>query len=243
MKISNAYKRLFSLYGLIDKQHNILISTKIKGTKVLDVGCGYGALVCHLTHMGINAIGIDCDIKSIQVGKKIFPKVNIKYFHAEKLNIYNSELFDTIVLKDCIHHLIEEYDINTIFNNFKKILKKGGRIIIFDPNPTWILLLSRLIISHKDPKTSLDVALKLLQNEGFMIKGVDFFETIGIALSGGFVGIRLIPNIFSLNSLFAYINEILSKLLNFLHLGRFFCWRYLVYADKKISDECHYTHY
>jgi len=235
MKISNPHKRLFSLWGVIDRQHNQLIASKLSGNKILDAGCGYGSLVDFLLQKGYEAKGIDFDKASVDIATRLFPNVKITPGDIEILNEYVDSSFDTIVLKDCLHHLVGDGDVGGSFKNFRRILKNNGRIVILDPNPIWILRLARKLVSHKDPEAELDSTLRLLDKEGFSVKGLEFYETIGIPLSGGYVGIRLVPNRPFLNRIIAGANSVISHLVNQLRLGKYLCWRYLVYADKKNS--------
>jgi SAM-dependent methyltransferase len=234
MEIKEPYKRLNSLWGIIDKQHNKLITTKISGSRVLDVGCGYGSLTDFLIKKGWDAEGIDNDLESYNVAHKLFPNAKLKLMDANKLgDYYGNGTFNTIVLKDCLHHLVEEEASEVYFLNFRRILKSKGRLVVLDPNPIWILRLVRKLILHKDPEMRLKYALRLLEEEGFRVKGVIFYEVIGLALSGGYVSIRLIPNFKLLNRLVAFINHRTSIGINSLGLGPFLCWRYLIYADKE----------
>jgi 2-polyprenyl-3-methyl-5-hydroxy-6-metoxy-1,4-benzoquinol methylase len=233
MKINEPYKRLSSLWGVIDYQHNKLIATKISGSKILDVGCGYGSLTDFLKNEGWDAEGIDNDLESHNVARKLFPNATLKLMDAKEIgDYYGNGTFDTIVLKDCLHHLVCEGASRLYFLNFRSILKSNGRLVVLDPNPIWILRFGRKLILHKDPKMPLDYVINLLEQEGFKIRGVDFYEVIGLALSGGYVGIRFIPNFEPLNRLVALTNHRASIGINRLGLGPFLCWRYLVYADK-----------
>ena len=233
MKIKEPYKRLSSLWGIIDNQHNKLIATKISGSRVLDVGYGYGSLADFLKKEGWDAEGIDNDLESYNVAQKLFPNAKLKLMDAKKIgDYYGNGTFDTIVLKDCLHHLVGKDASEVYFLNFRRILKSKGRLVVLDPNPIWILRLVRKLILHKDPEMRLEYALRLLEEEGFRVKGVKFYEMIGLALSGGYVGIRFIPNIKLLNRLVAFINHRASIGINSLGLGPFLCWRYLIYADK-----------
>ena len=235
LKIRNPHKRLFSLWGVIDCRHNQLIASKLSGNKILDAGCGYGSLVNFLSQKGYEAEGIDFDKASVDIAKRLFPNVKIKPADIERLNEYADCSFDTIVLKDCLHHLAGDGDVRGSFKNFRRILKNNGRIVILDPNPIWIVRLARKLAFHKDPKAELKFTLNLLDKEGFLVKGLEFYETIGIPLSGGYVGIRLVPNTPLLNRIIAGANSVISHLVNQLGIGKYLCWRYLVYADKKNS--------
>lgn len=236
MKIKEPYKRLNSLWGIIDHQHNKLIATNISGLRVLDVGCGYGSLVDFLKKEGWDAEGIDNDPGSYHVAKKIFPNAELELRDAKEIgDYYGNNTFNTIILKDCLHHLIGEEDLEVYFLNFQRVLKNNGRLVVLEPNPIWILRLLRKLILHKDPEMGLKCALRLLEENGFRVKGVTFYEVIGLALSGGYVGIRFIPNLKFLNRFVAFINHRASIGINRLGLGPFLCWRYLIYADKESS--------
>lgn len=233
MKIKEPYKRLSTLWGTIDHQHNKLIAAKISGSRVLDVGCGYGSLVNFLNKEGLDAEGIDNDPESYNIAKHLFPNVTLKLMDAKKIgDYYGNGIFDTIVLKDCLHHLAEEETPEVFFLNFRRILKSKGRLIVLDPNPICILRLARKLILHKDPEMRLEYALRLLEEESFRVKGVNFYEVVGLALSGGYVGFQFIPNIKLLNQWVTSINHRASIGINRLGLGPFLCWRYLIYADK-----------
>lgn len=231
MKIHNVHNRLFSLWGVVDKQHNELIASVLTGKRILDIGCGYGSLVGFLSNQGYEAEGIDSDETCIAIARKLFPGVNVRTCNAVEMSDLADHSFDAIVLKDCLHHLIEEGDVTAIFKNFRRILKDSGMIVILDPNITVFLRLARKLILHKDPEASVEVALDLLQDKGFLVRGVQYYETIGLPLSGGYVGPMLVPNWPFLNKFVASVNHYLSRLVNQGRLGRYLCWRYLIYAD------------
>lgn len=94
-----------------------------------------------------------------------------------------------------------------------------------------ILRIARKLISHVDPKAPLECTLRLLEEHRFGVKDVTFYETIGLPLSGGYVGMRLMPAIDGVERAVAGLNRILSAAVNRGHLGKFSCWRYIVQAD------------
>jgi 2-polyprenyl-3-methyl-5-hydroxy-6-metoxy-1,4-benzoquinol methylase len=113
----------------------------------LDIGCGYGSLVDFLTQQGLEVEGIDSDEEVYNIAQELFHNPKIKLINAERLEeFYRAETVDTITLKDVLHHLVGEGDVHTAFQQFHRILKNNGRIIILDPNPTWILKTARKII-------------------------------------------------------------------------------------------------
>jgi ubiquinone/menaquinone biosynthesis C-methylase UbiE len=232
MKIETPYKRLFSLWGKIDRQHNECIASQIAGNRVLDIGCGYGSLVNFLTQKGYEAVGIDYGQEFIEIGVKIFPQANLKVGAAEALD-FPDNYFDAIVLKDVMHHIYREGDSDKAFREIYRVLKDNGRLVILDPNPTLILKAARLVVAHKDPECSWQEAKKIVVRAGFFVTNVSFYEIIGLALSGGYVGLQLVPNIRALHRMVAIMNHIISVIINKMGLGRYILWRYLITAVKE----------
>jgi 2-polyprenyl-3-methyl-5-hydroxy-6-metoxy-1,4-benzoquinol methylase len=231
MKIAQPHERLRSLWGLIDRQHNDLVTERLSGKRILDIGCGYGSLVAQLTEQGFDAEGIDYDEANIHVAQWLWPAAKIRRAEAENLLNYPDHAFDSIVLKDCMHHLVGEGDVNRAFRNFRRILIPRGRIVVLDPNPMLILRIARRLASHVDPEASLDCTLRVLKENAYDIKGVTFYEVLGLPLSGGYVGVRFVPNMKIINCAVASLNRTLSAGINSIGLGSQLCWRYVVHAD------------
>ena len=235
MKISNAHERLSSLWGLIDRQHNALIASRLAGTKVLDIGCGYGALVAYLATKGFDAQGVDFDGEAVTVANKLFPEAKVSLANAESLDEYPAHSFDSVILKDALHHLVCEGDFVKAAATFRRLLVPGGRLVILDPNPTWLVRLARRVSAHDDVEASPARAVAVLRENSFTVRGMEYYETIGLPLSGGYVGVRFVPNVGVLNHAVAGCNRGVSWLVNRVGLGRQLCWRYIIHAD--VSDK------
>jgi SAM-dependent methyltransferase len=231
LKVPNPEKRLDSLWGLIDNQHNALIASKLERGPVLDVGCGYGSLVAHLAARGFDAVGIDPDAEVIRIARQRFPHAETRVLKAETLDEYPDRHFGAIVLKDALHHLTGEGDVDAGFLNFRRLLAENGRLVILDPNPMAILRLARRLAGHQDFEASRGVALKLLTDHGFIVRSTEFFEVLGLPLSGGYVGWRMVPNIHGINRCVASVNRFCSSAAVNLGLGPHVCWRYLIHAE------------
>lgn len=213
-------QNLRELWGRIDAQHNQLIYEKVKGQTVLDVGCGYGSLVNYLQERGLNAEGIDNDHRPIGIGHDFFfPKANTCVKSLEEI----TGQYDTVILRDVLHH------VKPSFNKIPELVKPKGRLVIFDPNPTLLVKLARKTVSHNDDEVPVKETLELLKQNNFHVLGLRYYETIGIALSGGYVMKKpLAPNW----PIFAQANALLSNAFNALGLGPALCWRYLTWAEK-----------
>src|SRR5262249_24976110 len=96
MRIQNPEKRLASLWGLIDRQHNEQIAAHLRGKRVLDIGCGYESLVAYLQEQGYDAHGIDADSESVTVAQRLFPHTDVRLGRIEELEAEGVEPFDGI---------------------------------------------------------------------------------------------------------------------------------------------------
>lgn len=115
-------------------QHRLNIACKyveFKGKKVLDVGCGVGMFMHQFKKLGAEVYGIDVDKDKVKIAKKRFN--NVYEAPAEKLP-FRKDSFDIVWLHEVIEHV--EDDEKTISEAFR-VLKPGGKLVIFAPNRLW----------------------------------------------------------------------------------------------------------
>lgn len=108
-----------------------LIPTNFKGS-ILDIGCGTGEVLGEITKLNpkTKIIGVDVSKYAIKTASKKLP--NSKFYLAkdgEKLPIKDGSI-DFIICLDVIEHI---YDVQSIFREFKRTLKPGGKILITTP--------------------------------------------------------------------------------------------------------------
>ncbi len=102
-----------------------------KDSRVLHAGCGSGQVDYDIVDY-IDITAMDISINALNIYKTI---------HGEKCQIKNGSIFDTKLKNesfDGIYNLgvmehFTEYEINQILNEFRRILKKDGRLLIFWP--------------------------------------------------------------------------------------------------------------
>lgn len=106
---------------------NVMYLRASKGA-LLDLGCGSGEFILNMKLKGWDVTGIDSDSKAIQLAKS-------KGLNAINGNLidqkFNQESFDAIVLSHLIEHL---HDPISILFECKRLLKKGGKLVIATPN-------------------------------------------------------------------------------------------------------------
>jgi 2-polyprenyl-3-methyl-5-hydroxy-6-metoxy-1,4-benzoquinol methylase len=107
------------------------------GQKILDIGCAWGYSLMRLSSMGVLAYGIDVDVQAIEFGKRLAEyngyKVDLRYANAKSLPFEN-EYFDTIICAETFEHIPLENHL-TVFGEMKRVIKKGGKIVLSTPNP------------------------------------------------------------------------------------------------------------
>ncbi len=104
--------------------------SKREGMKILDVGCGDGAMLKLLQESGFdNLEGIDISKKQVQRSGLEFVKcVDPLDYLQGKTGVY-----DVILLIDVLEHLELEYSLD-LLQNIKSSLKDGGLLLIQVPN-------------------------------------------------------------------------------------------------------------
>lgn len=74
--------------------------------RVLDIGCGNGALALDVaTKTGAEIVGIDLSARNIETARQRFSHPRIKYVHGDALKDLPGEHFDVIILSNVLEHL------------------------------------------------------------------------------------------------------------------------------------------
>lgn len=222
-------RRLGGFYGRVDARLNARIARWVSGHSVLDVGCGFGPLTEYLRQRGFEATGVDLLESYIEAGKALYPQADLRVARSESLE-FGDKQFDTVVLKDTIHHIYEEDDVAAFLVDVRRVARR--RLVILDPNPMVILLLARKLIGHVDPVCSPSDATRVVTEAGFRVTHLEYSELFAFPMSGGYVGPVLVPaRPRWLGDAILAADEALFRVLRALGLGRHLGWRYLLVAD------------
>ena len=105
-------------------------------TRVLDIGCGRGEMIFLAAKMQAAGFGIDYSKAAIALAntlKKNKPIAIQKKMHFSvmdaKLLKFPYSYFDIVILTDVFEHLYPE-ELEMVFKEIKRVLKKGGQLII-----------------------------------------------------------------------------------------------------------------
>ena len=107
-----------------------VISFVDKDDKILDFGCGSTSFLLNNIKSKIKSgVGIDYDVDSRK-------EENIEYirFKFDKKLPFKDGSFDKIFMLAVLEH-IDVDKVDLLFTDFKRILKKGGKIVLTTPTP------------------------------------------------------------------------------------------------------------
>lgn len=102
-----------------------------RGKKILDVGCGGGVWLAEFAKLAgkENVYGSDIDGESMEGN----PDFNFKICPAEKLDFEDS-FFDIVFSHEVLEHVVDD---KQAVREAIRVLKPGGKLIIFAPNRGW----------------------------------------------------------------------------------------------------------
>ena len=102
-----------------------------KNDSILDFGCGIGRLSFFLSPYVKNIVGIDPVKEMIEVALKNNAKKNISFLLLNKSADLPKDTFDKIFTNWVLAH-VDDFELNNYVSWFFKLLKPGGRLVIFE---------------------------------------------------------------------------------------------------------------
>ena len=151
-----------------------------KGEAVLDFGCGsQGYFLKQISPVIKNGVGLDYEVRNEKIG-------NLKFasFKFRDQLPFEKETFDKVVMLAVLEH-IELDKVKKLFDEYRRVLKKDGRIILTTPTPksknileclAYLNIISRKEIKdHKKYYAKRDVAI-LAKNSSLKLVGYRLFQ-------------------------------------------------------------------
>ncbi|MGE0527513.1 MAG: bifunctional 2-polyprenyl-6-hydroxyphenol methylase/3-demethylubiquinol 3-O-methyltransferase UbiG [Bdellovibrionales bacterium] len=105
------------------------------GARVLDVGCGSGALVLQLAEQGFACTGIDVSEGVLAAGRRRDEAGRVQWAtgQAERLPFADTS-FDVVCLLDVLEHIFEP---RLAVQEAVRVLRPGGTLLLHTFNRTW----------------------------------------------------------------------------------------------------------
>jgi ubiquinone/menaquinone biosynthesis C-methylase UbiE len=169
--------------------------------RILDIGCGTGETLSYLkrNYPKCSLYGIDSSAKAVRYSKKRGHR-NIKQALANKLPFRDS-FFDIVLFLDVLEHI---KDHQKAIDEAKRVLRKGGKIIITSPGLNFIWSKHDENQGHQRRYTRSEIK-QLAENAKMNIKLLSYFNFF---LSLPIIIIRLLGNL----KVFGHLTEYDSDL-------------------------------
>ena len=180
--------RFLSL-GQLDKAYQRLVSPVRKDQKVLDIGCGTGALTLRAARKGAQVKGIDINPQMLEIARKrvkeanLSPLVEFQEMGIAELESEPSASYDVVVSGLCFSELSED-ELTYALKQVKRLLKPGGLLLIADevkPNSplkrlvNFILRFPLMMITYLISQTTTHALVNLpkkIEKAGFRIESI-----------------------------------------------------------------------
>lgn len=104
---------------------------KMKGLKILDLGCGDGVDLVHFQKLGANCFGIDASEEIIAMAQKKVPKAILKAASFQNIP-FSESYFDWIYSKYAIQTVD---DVDIVFQEAHRVLKPKGNLLYVVVHP------------------------------------------------------------------------------------------------------------
>lgn len=139
-------RKIYNLYGkdFVEKDEknkdkkkvsSLVLSylKNVKGKKILDAGCGAGRECEILAKKGAKVFGIDVSEFMLKIAKKRCKELGVKFFQRDMEKTgFSDESFDFVLAILSVQY---KRNIKKVFNEFCRILKNRGKVLIVIPHP------------------------------------------------------------------------------------------------------------
>jgi len=103
---------------------------KPESIRLLDFGCGTGAMTRFFAERGYRVEGLDISPSIIEQNREQSPGIKFHLVEPERPTQLPAGAFDAVFCSEVIEHV---YDVTTVFEEFSRILRPGGLLIITTP--------------------------------------------------------------------------------------------------------------
>jgi ubiquinone/menaquinone biosynthesis C-methylase UbiE len=131
--------------GYVERRATPLLETlrrvtgrgSIEGQRLIDLGCGFGALAVFFAGRGAVVSGIDPIADRLEVGRAVAAEhdlpVEFSQGRMEKLD-FADESFDLAIQNNSLCYIVDRQDRRSALTETFRVLKPGGLVVIRNPN-------------------------------------------------------------------------------------------------------------
>jgi SAM-dependent methyltransferase len=127
------------------KRTAYVLSTCPRGAG-LDVGCGTGVLAERLAGAGYEMTGVDPSDGMLEIMRRRSPGVRAVCASGTELP-FEDDSFELVLTVAAMHHIAEAPAVRAALGEMVRVLKPGGRVLVWDHNPRnpyWSRLMARV---------------------------------------------------------------------------------------------------
>ena len=124
-------------FGALDHAYDRLVSNIAAGQRVLDIGCGTGALTIRAARGGAHVTGIDVNAQMLEIAAEaaraehLAGRVELREMGVAELDGEEAETYDVVMSGLCLSELSDDEVIYALKQAWR-LLKPGGLLLIAD---------------------------------------------------------------------------------------------------------------
>jgi MYXO-CTERM domain-containing protein len=109
----------------------------IAGSRVLDLGAGFGALALYCASLGAEVLAVDPNLQRMQVALAIAQRrglaVSALTAQAQSLPLPDAS-FDLVIANNSLYYIVDEYEHRLALREIHRVLRPGGWLVMCNPN-------------------------------------------------------------------------------------------------------------
>ncbi|MER3450375.1 MAG: class I SAM-dependent methyltransferase [Chloroflexota bacterium] len=109
----------------------IAVAAPLVGARVLDIGCGIGAFLARFRKVTPYVYGVEVDRERALMAGRVAPAV---VQGVGEYLPFKAETFDLVLLHEVLEHVDDD---RQVLAEAWRVLRPGGRLVIFAPNRLW----------------------------------------------------------------------------------------------------------
>lgn len=150
------------------------------GLEILDVGCGAGNMIHHLSRYG-HVRGIEIDPRPVKIAQS--RGYDVRQADAAKGIPFTDATFDLVTALDVIEHVEDDA---AVLTQARRVLKPGGRLLVSTPAFRWLWSYNDELNAHKRRYTARELGARLTR-AGFRVQRLSYNFFLVFPLAAGLI--------------------------------------------------------
>ncbi len=149
----------------------------LAGKRLLDIGCGAGALARLLADRGVHVSGVDPNVEALALAREAVPTGTFHAAGAETLP-FADDSFDGAIFLNSLHH-VPEPDMQRALGEAARVVEPAGSIVVVEPLAAGSFFFAlRPVEDETDVRTAAQETLRrALQSGAFeQLRRVDYLR-------------------------------------------------------------------